>query len=437
MATTLQEKFALLQQMKKEKELKEAKAKETKRFDIFSIAGVTLPSPSNTLRTGQGPKTSKPGGSSNKVRPTETTYQNSLDSNGSNGRPPPPASVTRTSSATSLKRGHSEVSAAREPAGAVTTTSAKALVDTPLTTCNNNPQLLSPSRSPPGNDTMGQSHHTLTASETTTVAGASLKCPPKKLKRSSMAIRNERQAQERRNSSTSIESVDHAPVARHLGSPVLDAHGNGAGRKYSADHTKHPSDDANHVSSMPLTPTPSPLHLEDYSIRASTKDHQEHSYGHPSFIMESHHHHHHHLHQRGRYPPLDPEDMKVRRPSADFDCGNQSPTRTGSQSPSRSRSRSPMVMSPPYRKASFSSSMSMSPPHAAAVQTGPRPRPTAPPRVIHQLPPRPKLPKLPPEVPVTVSASRTGDHQGQDPRALAAKSASSAVRRQILSYDDL
>ncbi|KAF9912267.1 hypothetical protein EC991_000158 [Linnemannia zychae] len=40
----LQEKFALVQQMRREKELKEAKAKESQPFDIFSIAGVTLPS---------------------------------------------------------------------------------------------------------------------------------------------------------------------------------------------------------------------------------------------------------------------------------------------------------------------------------------------------------------------------------------------------------
>ncbi|KAG0381067.1 hypothetical protein BGX24_012201 [Mortierella sp. AD032] len=39
----LQEKFALVQQMRREKELKEAKAKESQPFDIFSIAGVTLP----------------------------------------------------------------------------------------------------------------------------------------------------------------------------------------------------------------------------------------------------------------------------------------------------------------------------------------------------------------------------------------------------------
>ncbi|KAF9097803.1 hypothetical protein BGX23_007899 [Mortierella sp. AD031] len=39
----LQEKFALVQQMRREKELKEAKAKESQPFDIFAIAGVTLP----------------------------------------------------------------------------------------------------------------------------------------------------------------------------------------------------------------------------------------------------------------------------------------------------------------------------------------------------------------------------------------------------------
>ncbi|KAI1321576.1 hypothetical protein EDD11_003056 [Mortierella claussenii] len=42
----LQEKFALVQQMKREKELKEAKAKESQPFDIFTLAGVNIPSAS-------------------------------------------------------------------------------------------------------------------------------------------------------------------------------------------------------------------------------------------------------------------------------------------------------------------------------------------------------------------------------------------------------
>ncbi|KAG0224018.1 hypothetical protein BGX31_008240 [Mortierella sp. GBA43] len=44
----LQEKFALLQQMKRDKELKEAKARESQPIDIFAIAGVTLPSNGST-----------------------------------------------------------------------------------------------------------------------------------------------------------------------------------------------------------------------------------------------------------------------------------------------------------------------------------------------------------------------------------------------------
>ncbi|KAF9987371.1 hypothetical protein BGZ75_000681 [Mortierella antarctica] len=48
MAEKLQEKFALVQQMKREKELKEARAKESQPFDIFSIAGVNLPSSGNS-----------------------------------------------------------------------------------------------------------------------------------------------------------------------------------------------------------------------------------------------------------------------------------------------------------------------------------------------------------------------------------------------------
>ncbi|GJJ74409.1 hypothetical protein EMPS_06767 [Entomortierella parvispora] len=48
MEDKLQEKFALVQQMKREKELKEARAKESQPFDIFSIAGVSLPTGSSS-----------------------------------------------------------------------------------------------------------------------------------------------------------------------------------------------------------------------------------------------------------------------------------------------------------------------------------------------------------------------------------------------------
>ncbi|KAG0317065.1 RNA-binding protein 39 [Dissophora globulifera] len=46
----LQEKFALVQQMKREKERKEAKAKESQAFDIFALAGVNLPTGSGGPR---------------------------------------------------------------------------------------------------------------------------------------------------------------------------------------------------------------------------------------------------------------------------------------------------------------------------------------------------------------------------------------------------
>ncbi|KAI8349358.1 hypothetical protein B0O80DRAFT_489599 [Mortierella sp. GBAus27b] len=45
----LQEKFALLQQMKRDKELKEAKIKDNQPIDIFALAGVNLPSTSSGL----------------------------------------------------------------------------------------------------------------------------------------------------------------------------------------------------------------------------------------------------------------------------------------------------------------------------------------------------------------------------------------------------
>ncbi|KAG0307262.1 hypothetical protein BGZ98_000711 [Dissophora globulifera] len=59
----LQEKFALVQQMKREKELKEARARESQPFDIFAIAGVTLPGGGSsgglnmTIRHDGGPTT--------------------------------------------------------------------------------------------------------------------------------------------------------------------------------------------------------------------------------------------------------------------------------------------------------------------------------------------------------------------------------------------
>ncbi|KAG9062314.1 hypothetical protein KI688_005228 [Linnemannia hyalina] len=52
MDNKLQQKFALIQQMKKEKELKEAsRAKDHRSVDIFALAGVNLPKPKSTLPT--------------------------------------------------------------------------------------------------------------------------------------------------------------------------------------------------------------------------------------------------------------------------------------------------------------------------------------------------------------------------------------------------
>lgn len=214
-------------------------------------------------------------------------------------------------------------------------------------------------------------------------------------------------------------------------------------RKYSTDYTDSPGGDSSSVSSMPLTPTPSPLHVEDHNSRTSKDggayrpdmvDIRESGYGHHNnpMAMEAHIRSRYHLHQDAR---------AYNSKAGGYDCGSQSPARSGSLSPSRSRSRSPMVMSPPHRKPSFSMSMSMSPPHT--MQSAPRPpKVAAPPRVIHQLPPRPRSPKLPPEMDVagqTVSARVvTGalvSPQSLDPRAAAASA--SNVRRQILSYDDL
>jgi len=61
--------------------------------------------------------------------------------------------------------------------------------------------------------------HERVTPETDKSAGAQ-ECPPKKLKRSSMAVRNERQALERRTSSSS-GNLDYAPEqANRLGSPT-------------------------------------------------------------------------------------------------------------------------------------------------------------------------------------------------------------------------
>ncbi|KAG0071179.1 hypothetical protein BGZ92_004305 [Podila epicladia] len=433
MATTLQEKFALLQQMKKEKELKDAKAKDTKKFDIFSIAGVALPGASGTAgprnSTGQGPGGAKAGqGGSRRL---STSRQSSLDTSTKS-----PTPVSRTSSSTSLKRGHAETTSSApqsvpesdEPATTTTTTSAIS---------GKNPQLLSPTRSPPGVDNER-------VTPETDKSGVQEECPPKKLKRSSMAVRNERQMLERRPSSSG--SMDYAPEqANRLGSPTRDIRGAypRTDRKYSTDYTDSPGGDSSSVSSMPLTPTPSPLHVEDFNTRTS-KDSG--AYIRPDIvdIRESGYGHHNPMavetHLRGRYHHH--QDAMAYNKAGGYDCGSESPARSGSLSPSRSRSRSPMVMSPPHRKASFSMSMSMSmsPPHTT-VQNVPRPKVTAPPRVIHQ-PPRPRSPKLPPEGDVsgrTVSArivpGALVSAQSLDPRAAAAST--NNVRRQILSYDDL
>ncbi|KAG0018525.1 hypothetical protein BGZ81_010197 [Podila clonocystis] len=430
MATTLQEKFALLKQMKKEKELKDAKAKDTKKFDIFSIAGVALPGASGTAgprnSTGQGPGGAKAGQGGSR-RPS-TGRQSSLDTSTK-----PPTPVSRTCSSTSLKRGHAEATSSApesvpESDEPVTTTTASAV-------SGKNPQLLSPTRSPPGVDNER-------VTPETDKSGVQ-ECPPKKLKRSSMAVRNERQALERRPSSSG--SMDYAPEqANRLGSPTRDTRGAypRTDRKYSSDYTDSPGGDSSLVSSLPLTPTPSPLHVEDFNNRTS-KDGG--AYIRPDIvdIHESGYGHHNpnatEPHLRGRYHHH--QDALVYNKTRSYDCGSQSPARSGSLSPSRSRSRSPMVMSPPHRKPSFSMSMSMSPPHTT-TQNAPRPKVTAPPRVIHQLPPRPRSPKLPPEGEVsgrTVSArvvpGALVSAQNLDPRAAAASA--NNVRRQILSYDDL
>ncbi|KAF9307176.1 hypothetical protein BGZ74_009882 [Mortierella antarctica] len=430
MATTLQEKFALLQQMKKEKELKDAKAKDTKKFDIFSIAGVALPGASGTAgprsNTGQGPGGAKAGqGGSRRL---STSRQISLDTSTK-----PPTPVSRTSSSTSLKRGHVETTSAPESVPesdeqATATTSTSAI-------SGKNPQLLSPTRSPPGVDNER-------VTPETDKSGVQ-ECPPKKLKRSSMAVRSERQALERRPSSSG--SMDYAPEqANRLGSPTRDIRGAypRTDRKYSTDYTDSPGGDSSSVSSMPLTPTPSPLHVEDFNTRTS-KDGG--AYIRPDVvdIRDNGYRHHNPVameaHRRGRYHHH--QDAMAYNKAGGYDCGSQSPARSGSLSPSRSRSRSPMVMSPPHRKSSFSMSMSMSPPHTN-VQNAPRPKVTAPPRVIHQLPPRPRSPKLPPEGDVsggTVSArvmpGALVSPRSLDPRAAAAST--NNVRRQILSYDDL
>ncbi|KAF9309111.1 hypothetical protein BG003_010208 [Podila horticola] len=438
MATTLQEKFALLKQMKKEKELKDAKAKDTKKFDIFSIAGVTLPGASGTSgprnSTGQGPGGAKAGQGGSR-RPS-TSRQSSLDTSTKS-----PTPVSRTSSSTSLKRGHAEATSSSAPENVPESEEPATITTTASAVSGKNPQLLSPTRSPPG---VGNERVT----PETDKSGAQ-ECPPKKLKRSSMAVRNERQALERRPSSSG--SVDYASEqSNRLGSPTRGREISGdvrgayprTDRKYSTDYTDSPGGDSNSVSSMPLTPTPSPLHVEDFNTRTSKEggayirpdivDIRESGYGQHNPVTTE-------AHLRGRYHH--PQDAVAYNKAGGYDYGSQSPARSGSLSPSRSRSRSPMVMSPPHRKPSFSMSMSMSPPHTT-VQNAPRPKVTAPPRVIHQLPPRPRSPKLPPEGDITgrivstrVVPGALVSPQSLDPRAAAASA--NNVRRQILSYDDL
>ncbi|KAG0308700.1 RNA-binding protein 39 [Dissophora globulifera] len=92
----LQEKFALVQQMKREKERKEAKAKESQAFDIFALAGVNLPTGSGGPRgdmAGRRPRAER-SNSSNQAplsagfgqtpsQPTIVTSPRGADENGS------------------------------------------------------------------------------------------------------------------------------------------------------------------------------------------------------------------------------------------------------------------------------------------------------------------------------------------------------------------
>ncbi|KAG0327617.1 hypothetical protein BG004_002739 [Podila humilis] len=546
---TLQEKFALLQQMKKEKELKEARAKETKRFDIFTIAGVALPiaagSSSNNINNsnsvgprsssssgqGQGPgggvKTGQGGtgfgrggggGNPSYTRPlstttaaiTATTTTNNTTTNNSlaniggkqRPRPEPLSPVARTTSSTSLKRRNSEVNTANNN-NAPRRTSATVIPESTAsshTTSNKSPQvLLSPTHSPAGVDTdqnqrrntpemdagtptatgttssapPSSSSTSSTSSSAVAVAAADNKggqeCPPKKLKRSSMAVRNERQAIERRNSSAS--SMDFVSEGNNrLGSPPSSARETReTDRKYSTDQANSPGGDTSSVASMPLTPTPSPLRVEDVRVsikegimcsRPDLAELRDSGFGHLGHALHYNHHSLGPLQQltegggplNGRYRFQQDTTSRAGGGGGGYERGSQSPTRSGSMSPSRSRSRSPMVMSPPPRKPSFSSSMSMSPPHTLTLsQMGsggppPRTKTPAPPRVIHQLPPRPRSPKLPPEGSgvgtVRPMAGALVSAQALDPRIAAAAAAgrggsSNNVRRQILSYDDL
>ncbi|KAG0257305.1 hypothetical protein BGZ95_005280, partial [Linnemannia exigua] len=115
----LQEKFALVQQMRREKELKEAKAKESQPFDIFSIAGVTLPTTGSsgglnmTIRH-DSQSTSGTGasiGSVKRPRKERTTSTNSTNDESSQA----PAGGEDSSSAQKPKLKRSSMAARNDP----------------------------------------------------------------------------------------------------------------------------------------------------------------------------------------------------------------------------------------------------------------------------------------------------------------------------------
>ncbi|KAF9144892.1 hypothetical protein BGX30_011112 [Mortierella sp. GBA39] len=193
MDNKLQQKFALVQQMKKEKELKEAsRAKDHRSVDIFALAGVNLPKPKSTLPT---------------AVPISTQSRQDSASNSNTIRHEPPVKRPRVQ----------KVSAAGAGAGAGTGIETGTGVGT----------------------------------------GAGME---KKLKRSSMAVRNSAASQlhlHGSNTGDSSEKLDNSSYSGRGRNPSISSM---ASPPYTSTpgHHHHTSDSNHATTATPPTPIPSP-----------------------------------------------------------------------------------------------------------------------------------------------------------------------------------
>ncbi|KAG0057844.1 hypothetical protein BGZ83_000031 [Gryganskiella cystojenkinii] len=210
MADKLQEKFALVQQMKREKELREAKAKEHKSFDIFAIAGKLSGATQNAP--------SRPDFSSN-PRPAMARRQSTVTSTGG--------------SCGALKRPH---------------------VDRNMSSMSSSSESFISETVKAGPTTDSNSSPTLTTTPPASADRDSEVRTEKKLKRSSMA---------RGTSSTTINTTQRRPSTQG----PLSAHDPGLASPTHYSSTRRPS-----ISALPVSAQARKLSTSSYSEPSPNHD---------------------------------------------------------------------------------------------------------------------------------------------------------------------